>query len=118
MSAVLTASRAVFTHLAALPMPTPPAGPGAGTSPDTACPQAPPGLQSIADTFQGYAKWLVIAVLGLGFLVSVAVLVWGRVTHHPRGARLGFDGLMIVLTAAVILVIFWGIVTAIIGTGC
>jgi hypothetical protein len=52
------------------------------------------------------------------FVASIGMLVWGRVTHHPRGARIGFDGLIIVLVAAVLLVVGYNAVLAIIGNGC
>jgi hypothetical protein len=46
------------------------------------------------------------------------MLVWGRVTHHPKGARLGFDGLMICLVGAIIYVVGYTIITSITGSGC
>ena len=65
------------------------------------CPQAPPGMQTFADEIQSWIKWVVIALMAGAFVASIGMLVWGRVTHHPRGARIGFDGLIIVLVAAV-----------------
>jgi hypothetical protein len=82
------------------------------------CPQAPPGMQKFADEIQGWIKWVVIALMAGAFVASIGMLVWGRVTHHPRGARIGFDGLIIVLVAAVLLVVGYNAVLAIIGNGC
>jgi hypothetical protein len=82
------------------------------------CPSAPPGMQAFADEITGWIKWVVISLMAAAFVASVGMLVWGRVTHHPRGARVGFDGLIIVVVAAVILVAGYNIVTTIVGSGC
>ncbi len=39
-------------------------------------------------------------------------------THHPKGARLGFDGLMICLVGAIIYVVGYVIISSITGSGC
>ena len=82
------------------------------------CPAAPPGLQAYADQVTGWVKWGVLAVLGISFFASVGMLVWGRVTHHPKGARLGFDGIVICLVGAILYVVGYTIVTSITGNGC
>jgi hypothetical protein len=82
------------------------------------CPAAPPGTQVWADQLLAWVKWCVLAVLGISFFASVGMLVWGRVTHHPKGARLGFDGLMICLLGAIIYVVGYVIITSITGNGC
>jgi hypothetical protein len=82
------------------------------------CPAAPPGVQLYADEILSWLKWGVLLILALSFFGSVGMLVWGRATHHPRGARLGFDGLMICVVAAVIYVVGWVILTSITGNGC
>jgi len=82
------------------------------------CPVAPPGVQSYADEVLSWVKWGVLAILAISFFASVGMLVWGRVTHHPRGARLGFDGLMICLVAAIIYVVGYVIISSITGSGC
>jgi len=82
------------------------------------CPAAPPGVQSYADEVLSWVKWGVLAILAISFFASVGMLVWGRVTHHPRGARLGFDGLMICLVAAIIYVVGYVIISSITGSGC
>lgn len=82
-----------------------------------ACPTAPSGqVQQYADNILGWVKWGVLVILAISFFASVGMLVWGRVTHHPKGARLGFDGLMICLLGAVLYVVGFTIITGI--TGC
>lgn len=82
------------------------------------CAQAPPGLQKYADQLTGWAKWAVLSLLGIGFFVSITALIWGRVTHHPRGARLGFDGIMVCVGGAILFVVGYVIITSITGNGC
>jgi hypothetical protein len=82
------------------------------------CPAAPPGVQTYADQIQSWVKWGVLAILGICFFASVGMLVWGRVTHHPRGARLGMDGILICLVGAILYVVGYVIVQSIVGTGC
>ena len=82
------------------------------------CPQAPPGVQKYADQVTGWAKWSVLTILAISFFASIAMLVWGRVTHHPKGARLGFDGLLICLVGAILFVVGYPIIAAITGRGC
>jgi hypothetical protein len=82
------------------------------------CPVAPPGVQKYSDEILSWVKWGVLAILAISFFASVGMLVWGRVTHHPKGARLGFDGLMICLVGAIIYVVGYAIITSITGSGC
>ncbi len=82
------------------------------------CPQAPPGLQAYQDQILGWVKWGVLAILALSFFASVGMLIWGRVTQHPRGARLGTDGLLICVLGAIIYVVGYAVITSITGSGC
>jgi len=82
------------------------------------CPKPPPGLQQYADQVLAWVKWGVLAILAISFFVSVGMLIWGRVTHHPKGARLGFDGLMICIVGAIIYVVGYVIISSITGNGC
>jgi len=82
------------------------------------CPAAPPGVSSYANEILSWVKWGVLAILGIAFFASVGMLIWGRVTHHPKGARLGFDGLMICLVGAIIYVVGYVIISSITGNGC
>jgi hypothetical protein len=82
------------------------------------CPVAPPGVQRYSDQILSWVKWGVLAILAVSFFASVGMLIWGRVTHHPKGARLGFDGLMICIVGAIIYVVGWVILSSITGNGC
>lgn len=82
------------------------------------CPEAPPGLQVYQDQILGWVKWGVLAILALSFFASVGMLIWGRVTQHPRGARLGTDGLLVCLLGAVVYVVGYAVITSITGSGC
>src|SRR6478752_336402 len=79
-----------------------PSAPSAGSR---VCPKAPPGVQQWSDFVLASVKWGVLAILAVSFFASVGMLIWGRVTHHPKGARLGFDGLMICLVGAIVYVV-------------
>ncbi len=82
------------------------------------CPKAPPGVQVFADEVLSWVKWGVLAILAISFFASVGMLIWGRVTHHPKGARLGFDGLMVCLVGAIIYVVGYAVISSITGKGC
>lgn len=82
------------------------------------CPVAPPGLQQYADQIQGWVKWGVLVIMAISFFAAVGMLIWGRVTHHPKGARLGFDGILICVVGAIIYVVGFVILTSITGNGC
>lgn len=80
------------------------------------CP-APPSddVAKYSDEILGWIKWTVLALMTMSTCGSIGMLIWGRVTHHPKGARLGFDGIMIVLVGAVMYVTFPSIITTITG---
>jgi hypothetical protein len=82
------------------------------------CPKAPPGVQQYSDEILSWVKWGALSIIAIGLFVSIILLVWGRVTHHPKVARLGFDGLMICLAAAILYVVGYTVVTSITGNGC
>jgi hypothetical protein len=82
------------------------------------CPSAPPGVSQWSDEILSWVKWGVLAILAISFFVSVGMLVWGRTTHHPKGARLGFDGMMICLVGAILYVVGYVILSSITGNGC
>jgi hypothetical protein len=84
----------------------------------SACPKPPPDVQPHQDMILSWVKWGVLAIMAITFFVSIGLLVWGRVTNHPKGARLGMDGLMINLVAAIVYVVGWAVIASIVGKGC
>ncbi len=80
------------------------------------CPAAPDGVQGYANQILGWVKWGSLTMMGIAFFAAIGMMVWGRITYHPRGARLGFDGLMITLVSAVIYVSGWAVIHGI--TNC
>jgi hypothetical protein len=89
------------------------AGIGAGV-----CPAPPTGMQTYTDLALSWVKFTVLALMGIAFFGSVGMLVWGRVTHHPKGARLGFDGMLICFVGALLYVIGFPVISGITGSGC
>jgi hypothetical protein len=83
------------------------------------CPVAPPGqAQTWADNITGWVQWGVLAILAMSFFASVGMMVWGKIWSHPKGARLGLEGLAICLVTAITYVSGYTVITGITGTGC
>lgn len=83
------------------------------------CPAAPSAaISTFSNNVLSWAKWLVLALLGISFFVSLSMLIWGRVTHHPRGARLGFDGIMVCVGVAILFAAGYALIAGIAGSGC
>lgn len=82
------------------------------------CPKAPPGVQQYSDEILSWVKWGALSIIGIGIFISIILLVWGRVTHHPKGARLGFDGIVVCIGAAILYVVAYVVITSITGNGC
>ena len=92
-------------------------GAGGNTGQIPTCVGAPPGaVANVASQILGWVKWGSLAILTIAFFAAVGMMVWGRVTYHPRGARIGFDALVVCLVAAVIYVAGYSIITTV--TGC
>jgi hypothetical protein len=69
------------------------------------CPQAPGDAQFYTDQIKQWVMWGVITTMGVSLFASIGMLVWGRMTHHPKGARLGLDGILIILGGAILYMI-------------
>ncbi len=80
------------------------------------CAAAPAGLSGDVDLMISWAKWAVLSLLAIGFFASVGSLVWGRVTHHPQGARLGLNGIMVCVGGAILYAGGYAILTGITGS--
>ncbi len=82
------------------------------------CPEAPTGVQGYADDFTSWTLWAVLVILAIAAVAGAGMLVFGRLTGHPKGARLGLEVIMAVIGGAVLFVILPGIVSGITGKGC
>ena len=82
------------------------------------CPKAPTGVEPFVNDFQSWIQWGVLAIILMAAVAGAGMLVFGRVTGHPKGARLGLEVIMVVILGAVLYVIIPGIVTGITGKGC
>ncbi len=82
-----------------------------------ACPVALPGVGPALGKIEGWTAWTFIALMSLAGVFGVIMFLWGKVGHHPKGARLGIEVLLTVVGAAVLYVVFPGIPSAI-AAGC
>lgn len=81
------------------------------------CPKAPPGVQPSVDNIEGWVAWTFFTLVAIVSVVGIVMVVWGKVWHHPKGARLGVEVLLVVVLGAVLYVVFPGIPAAI-ASGC
>lgn len=82
------------------------------------CPIAPPGAQIYTDQLMGYVLWGVIALFGLGVVVSIGAIVAGRIFGMPHASKAGIVGIAIVFLAVIAYLVLPGVVTTMTGTGC
>lgn len=96
------------------------AGP-AGAAPErlaAVCPKAPPGVQGFADDVTAWVKWGVLALLGIGAVVSLGSILVGRIFAHPQAARYGAMGIAVVVMVAITYTVILIILGSITGSGC
>lgn len=86
--------------------------------PTVVCPVAPPGAQVYADQLMGYVLWGVIALFGLGVVVSIGAIVAGRVFGMPHASKAGIVGIAMVFLAVILYLVLPGLVTTMTGSGC
>lgn len=82
------------------------------------CPVAPPGMETWAVTVTGWVKWAVIAGIGIVFLASLGLMLWGKIMEHHKSARYGVIGLIVTVMVAILLAGGYAIIESIIGSGC
>jgi hypothetical protein len=82
------------------------------------CPAAPPGMQAPVDQVTSWVKWGVVSLFGIAAVVSIGSLLFGKILHHPQASRAGSIGLAVCVMAAILYVVFPGMLTTIIGSGC
>ena len=82
------------------------------------CPQAPPGMQSFANQVTGWVKWGVLALIGIGAVVSLGSILMGRIFSHPHASRYGAMGVAVVVMVAIAYTVILVILGSITGSGC
>ena len=82
------------------------------------CPQAPPGMASFANQVTGWVKWGVLALIGIGAVVSLGSILMGRIFSHPHASRYGAMGVAVVVMVAIAYTVILVILDSITGSGC
>ena len=82
------------------------------------CPEAPPGMQAFADDVTAWVKWGVLALIGIGAVMSLGSILVGRIFSHPHASRYGAMGLAVVVMVAIIYTVILVILDSITGSGC
>lgn len=82
------------------------------------CPKAPPGAQTFVDDVTAWVKWGVLALIGIGAVVSLGSIVAGRIFSHPHASRYGAMGVAVVVMVAIAYTVILVILGSITGSGC
>ena len=82
------------------------------------CPEAPPGVQAFADDVTAWVKWGVLALIGIGAVVSLGSILLGRIFSHPHASRYGAMGVAVVVMVAITYTVILTILGSITGSGC
>ena len=82
------------------------------------CPEAPPGMQAFADDVTAWVKWGVLALIGIGAVVSLGSILVGRIFSHPHASRYGAMGVAVVIMVAITYTVILVILDSITGSGC
>ncbi len=82
------------------------------------CPEAPPGMQAFADDLTAWVKWGVLALIGIGAVMSLGSILVGRIFSHPHASRYGAMGVAVVVMVAITYTVILTILGSITGSGC
>ena len=82
------------------------------------CPEAPPGMQPFADDVTAWLKRGVLALIGIGAVMSLGSILVGRIFSHPHASRYGAMGVAVVVMVAITYTVILTILNSITGTGC
>jgi hypothetical protein len=82
------------------------------------CPEAPPGMQAFADDVTAWVKWGVLALIGIGAVMSLGSILVGRIFSHPHASRYGAMGVAVVVMVAITYTVILTILGSITGSGC
>ena len=119
--AALRAASAVALVLAGVLVLVLGAGPAAAAPVEitaAVCPEAPPGMQAFADDVTAWVKWGVLALIGIGAVVSLGSILVGRIFSHPHASRYGAMGIAVVVMVAITYTAILTILGSITGSGC
>ena len=97
------------------------AGPATATPTEitaAVCPEAPPGMQAFANDVTAWVKWGVLALIGIGAVVSLGSILVGRIFSHPHASRYGAMGVAVVVMVAITYTVILTILDSITGSGC
>ena len=97
------------------------AGPASAATMEIAaavCPEAPPGMQTFADDVTAWVKWGVLALIGIGAVMSLGSILVGRIFSHPHASRYGAMGVAVVVMVAITYTVILTILDSITGSGC
>ena len=82
------------------------------------CPEAPPGMQTFANDVTAWVKWGVLALIGIGAVVSLGAVLVGRIFSRPHASRHGAMGVAVVVMVAITYTVILVILDSITGSGC
>jgi hypothetical protein len=82
------------------------------------CPEAPPGMQNFADDVTAWVKWGVLALIGIGAVMSLGSILVGRIFSHPHASPYGAMGVAVVVMVAITYTVILTILDSITGSGC
>ena len=82
------------------------------------CPEAPPGMQAFANDVTAWVKWGVLALIGIGAVMSLGSILVGRIFSHPHASRYGAMGVAVVVMVAITYTVILTILDSITGSGC
>lgn len=82
------------------------------------CPRVPPGAQAFFNEIMGYAVWMVGAAFLGALLISIGLIVLGKMLHIRMLSTVGGIGIVVTFGALLLYLILPGIMRALYGTGC
>lgn len=82
------------------------------------CPKAPPGAQQYVDDITGYIQWGVLAIFGIGIIVSIGAVAAGRMFAMPHASKVGVISGVVVFLAAIGYMVVPAMIHGVTGSGC
>lgn len=82
------------------------------------CPEAPPGVEPYVDMLMGWGKYAVLAGLVGTFLACALMIPVSKWVQMPRMQQAGSIGIALTIAGAIVFVVLWGVLRALVGSGC